>query len=117
VNQPLAWIDITAKDAARSRKFYGVLFDWNIDVNESMNYGLVKPTAEHLPGGIGQASDENPHPPGLVTHLRSPRRRDGPRASRAARWHDRGADLGDPRTGEDGRVHDPDGNRVGLWEV
>jgi len=117
VNQPLAWIDITAKDAARSRKFYGVLFDWNIDVNESMNYGLVTPTLEHLPGGIGQASDENPHPPRLVTYFAVP---DVETAlGRAGR-------LGGttvvptweiPGLGKMAVFHDPDGNRVGLWEV
>ena len=72
MNQPLAWIDITAKDAARSRKFYGELFDWNIDVNESMNYGLVKPTAEHLPGASAKRATRTPTRPASSPTFQSP---------------------------------------------
>ncbi len=52
---PPAWIDITAEDAERSRAFYRDLLGWEIDVEEAMNYGLVQPTPEQLPGGIASA--------------------------------------------------------------
>jgi uncharacterized protein len=62
VGRPVAWFDITAKDAPTSRKFYEELFCWRIDVLEDMsNYGLVDTGATGgVPGGIGQADDRNP---------------------------------------------------------
>lgn len=34
-----SWFDITATDAAASRRFYGELFGWNIQVDETLDYG------------------------------------------------------------------------------
>lgn len=66
---PPAWIDITAEDAERSRSFYRGLLGWEIHVEESTNYGLVQPTSEGLPGGIGQTSDESAHPGRVVVYF------------------------------------------------
>jgi len=37
-NKP-AWVDLSSKDAAASRDFYGKLFGWNVEVNEDPQYG------------------------------------------------------------------------------
>ncbi|QHC23270.1 VOC family protein [Streptomyces sp. GS7] len=115
MSQPPAWFDITATDAARSRAFYGELFGWEIKVDESMNYGLTV-TAEGVPGGIGQATGDNPHVAGLVMYF--------PVADLEAAI-ERAEGLGGicvvppweiPGLGKMAVFHDPDGNRVGLWQ-
>lgn len=110
------WFDITARDAERSRAFYADLFGWPIAVDESMNYGLVEATPERMPGGIGQAHPDNPHPAGIVTYFGV----DDVEASLA-----KAEELGGkavvppweiPGLGKMAVFTDPDGNRVGLWE-
>lgn len=112
-----AWIDITAREAERSRTFYGELLGWEIDVEESVNYGLVQPSDERLPGGIGQASADSPHPPGVVVYFtvddlgRALERAERLGAARlVAPW-----EL--PGLGRMAVIGDPDGNRIGLWQT
>ncbi len=64
--------EIIGKDGKRLQDFYSSLFDWKIDANNPMNYGMVEPEqtaptsqpgGEHqysgIGGGIGQ-SDGGP---------------------------------------------------------
>ncbi len=39
---PVVHWEITAKDAGKMQEFYGKLFDWKIDANNPMNYGMVE---------------------------------------------------------------------------
>lgn len=114
--QPPAWFDISAHDAEQSRMFYGELFGWKINVDESMDYGLTQ-TSRGILGGIGQAGKENPHPAGVVMYfpvddveaaLERAERLGGKRA--VPPW-------AIPGLGKMAVFHDPDGNRVGLWQA
>ncbi|RKN40126.1 VOC family protein [Streptomyces hoynatensis] len=115
MNQPPAWFDITALDANRSREFYGQLFGWEVRVDASMDYGLTQ-TPEGVAGGIGQATEDGPHPAGLVMYF--------PVADVDAALG-RAEALGGscavppweiPGLGKMAVFRDPDGNRVGLWQ-
>jgi predicted enzyme related to lactoylglutathione lyase len=109
--------DITAKDAGSSRAFYRDLLGWEIQVEESMNDGLVHPGPERLPGGIGQASAHGPHPPGVVVYFNVDDLDEV--VERAERL---GATILVPAwellgLGRMAVVSDPDGNRIGLWQT
>jgi uncharacterized protein len=58
-NKYPAWVDITAKDAEASRTFYTQLFGWRIQLIDAINYGVVQPGPETLPGGIGEHNHEH----------------------------------------------------------
>ncbi|MCI2420849.1 VOC family protein [Saccharopolyspora sp. K220] len=112
---PPVWFDITAEDAAQAREFYAALFGWEIDIDESMDYGLTR-TADGMPGGIGQAGPHSPHPPGVVLYFA---------VDDVAAAVDRAERLGGscvvpiweiPGLGEMAVVVDVDGNRIGLWQ-
>ena len=114
MTRPAAWIDVTARDAPASRAFYAGLFGWRIDVVEELDYGLVRADAP-LAGGIGQAADANPHPPGVVTYVPVD---DVP--ATVARALDAGGALlvepwEQPGMGVMAVIGDLDGNRVGVW--
>ncbi len=48
--------EINAKDAAKLQTFYARLFDWTVDANNPMKYGLVKTGGKGgIDGGIGPA--------------------------------------------------------------
>ncbi|MGR6913136.1 VOC family protein [[Actinomadura] parvosata] len=115
MGQPVAWFDITAKDAGRAHKFYAELFGWNVDANNPMNYGMVDTgSSEGIPGGIGQASDGAQ--PGVVLYVAV----EDAKASLAQVERLGGktevAPYEIPGTGVMAVFQDPDGNRVGLWQ-
>jgi predicted enzyme related to lactoylglutathione lyase len=53
---PVVHFEIMGKDGKKLQNFYGKLFEWEIDANNPMNYGLVKPGAQGgIGGGVGAA--------------------------------------------------------------
>ena len=53
---PVTHFEVNAKDAARVREFFSNLFGWKIDIDPSMNYGMVDTGVKMgINGGIGQA--------------------------------------------------------------
>jgi predicted enzyme related to lactoylglutathione lyase len=64
MGNPVVHWEINAKDAKKSREFYGSLFDWKIDTNNPMDYGMVDTGGESkegkIDGGIGQTEDGAP---------------------------------------------------------
>lgn len=58
MGRPVVHFEINGKDVAKLQKFYGDLFDWKIDANNPMNYGLVDTQSQGgINGGIGQSDD------------------------------------------------------------
>jgi predicted enzyme related to lactoylglutathione lyase len=45
--------EIIGKDGKKLQDFYSKLFDWKIDANNPMNYGMVSGDEAGLGGGIG----------------------------------------------------------------
>ncbi len=50
---PVAWFEITGPDAGALQTFYAQAFDWTIDADNDMNYGMVNAGAGGIPGGVG----------------------------------------------------------------
>ena len=62
MGNPVTHFEVLGKDGAALQKFYGELFDWKVDANNPMNYGMVD-TGGGIGGGIGPSGD------GGVGHL------------------------------------------------
>ena len=60
MGKPVTHFEIHGKDGAALQKFYGELFDWHVDSNNPMNYGMVDTHGgdRGINGGI--TSDEQP---------------------------------------------------------
>ena len=58
---PVVHFEITGKDGAKLQKFYGDLFDWKIDANNPMNYGIVDNGGEGINGGVGETPQGDGH--------------------------------------------------------
>lgn len=53
---PVVHFEIMGKDGKKLQDFFGKLFDWEIDANNPMNYGLVKASGQGgIGGGVGTA--------------------------------------------------------------
>ena len=50
---PVVHFEIMGKDSAALAAFYSQLFDWRVDANNPMNYGLVAQEENLNPDGIG----------------------------------------------------------------
>jgi uncharacterized protein len=54
----VAWFEVTGKDGPALQRFYGELFDWQVqDADDGSGYGLVQAAERGIGGGIGQAQD------------------------------------------------------------
>jgi predicted enzyme related to lactoylglutathione lyase len=49
--------EILGKDGAGLQKFYGDLFEWKIDANNPMNYGIVEAGKGGIAGGVAPSQD------------------------------------------------------------
>ena len=51
--KPVVHFEIQTDDAAQIQRFYADAFDWNVDANNPMNYGMVTAGEGGIGGGIG----------------------------------------------------------------
>ena len=56
MGHPVMWFEVQSKDVEKQRQYYAELFDWQIDANNPMNYGMID-NGEGIAGGIGGAGD------------------------------------------------------------
>jgi len=55
--RPVVHFEITGKDARKLQDFYGKLFDWKIDADNPMSYGMVEAGEGGIGGGIAATDD------------------------------------------------------------
>ena len=53
MGQPVVHFEIMGRDGAGLASFYSQLFDWKVDANNPMNYGVVAREENLNPDGIG----------------------------------------------------------------
>jgi uncharacterized protein len=58
---PVIHFEVAGPDASGLQKFYASLFDWKIDANNPMNYGMVEASEGGIGGGVGPSPDGNKH--------------------------------------------------------
>ena len=60
MGEQVVHFEVNAKSGKRARKFYGSLFDWKINADNPMDYGLVNTGGKGVQGGIGQVDAGKP---------------------------------------------------------
>ena len=56
IPNPVVHWEVTGKDGKKLQGFYGALFDWHVDANNPVGYGMVDTHAGGINGGVS-ASD------------------------------------------------------------
>ena len=70
MGNPVIHFEVSGSDGAKLQKFYGDLFDWKINADNPMNYGIVDNGGEGINGGVGQS----PNGPHLTWYVQVPHR-------------------------------------------
>ena len=60
MKHPVVWFEVMGKNGDELRSFYQKMFQWKIDTDSAMNYGMVEAEqGRGIPGGVGQISNES----------------------------------------------------------
>ena len=55
MTHPVVWFEVMGDNGQKLQSFYHEAFDWQIDANNPMRYGMVEAAqARGIPGGVGQ---------------------------------------------------------------
>jgi predicted enzyme related to lactoylglutathione lyase len=61
MTQPVIHFEIVGPDAKGLQDYYSSLFDWKIDANNQMNYGMVEAGEGGIAGGVAPSMDGKPN--------------------------------------------------------
>ena len=116
MGRPVVHFEVMGKDGEKLRSFYAELFEWRIDADNPLGYGLVEREANFegvgIPGGVGGLPDGMSghvtfyvEVPDVETALRQAEQLGGRRVMGPAQVQP-GIELG--------QFSDPEGHMVGL---
>jgi predicted enzyme related to lactoylglutathione lyase len=69
MGQPVVHFEIVGKDAAKLQSYYSELFEWEIDANNEMNYGVVPREGNTNADGAGIGGGISGGPEGYDGHV------------------------------------------------
>jgi predicted enzyme related to lactoylglutathione lyase len=69
MGRPVVHFEIAGKDGTALQSFYSELFDWKIDANNPMSYGIVAREDNVNPDGIGIGGGISQGPEGYGGHV------------------------------------------------
>jgi predicted enzyme related to lactoylglutathione lyase len=69
MGRPIVHFEVTGTDSAALHSFYGQMFDWNIDANNPMGYGIVQREENLSADGIGIGGGIAKGPEGYGGHV------------------------------------------------
>ena len=69
MGQPVVHFEVVGKDGAALRSFYSDLFEWKIDTNNPMNYGIVARDENLTDDGTGIGGGIGQGPEGYAGHV------------------------------------------------
>jgi predicted enzyme related to lactoylglutathione lyase len=69
MGQPVVHFEVIGKDGEKLRGYYAELFDWNIDANNPMNYGVIQREENTTDDGVGIGGGVGVGPDGYDGHL------------------------------------------------
>jgi predicted enzyme related to lactoylglutathione lyase len=114
VGKQVTWFEVIGKDGAKLRDFYSGIFDWKIDANNPMNYGMVDPGDSGIGGGVGQGQPGDS--PSLTFYVTVPDLAATLKAVEAAGGKTVAPPMDVPGGPSIAKFADPEGNVVGIMK-
>lgn len=69
MGRPVVHFEVVGKDGPRLQSFYSELFEWKIDADNPMGYGMVPRDGNTTPDGNGIGGGVGPGPEGYPGHV------------------------------------------------
>jgi uncharacterized protein len=69
MGQPVVHFEVIGKDGEKLRSYYAELFDWKIDANNPMNYGVIQRDGNTNSEGVGIGGGVAGGPEGYDGHV------------------------------------------------
>ncbi len=69
MGQPVVHFEVVGKDGAKLQSYYAEMFDWKVDANNPMNYGLVDREGNVNSEGVGVGGGIGQGPEGYEGHV------------------------------------------------
>jgi uncharacterized protein len=69
MGQPVVHFEVIGKDGGKLQGYYSELFDWKIDADNPMNYGIVLREQNVNPDGVGIGGGVGGGPEGYEGHV------------------------------------------------
>jgi uncharacterized protein len=69
MGQPVLHFEVIGKDGGKLQGFYAQMFDWEIDANNQMNYGIVPREGNTDENGVGIGGGVGAGPEGYAGHV------------------------------------------------
>lgn len=69
MGQPVVHFEVVGKDGAKLQSYYAEMFDWKVDANNPMNYGLVDREGNVSSEGVGVGGGIGQGPEGYEGHV------------------------------------------------
>jgi predicted enzyme related to lactoylglutathione lyase len=69
MGRPVVHFEITGKDGGKLQRYYSELFEWEIDANNPMGYGIVAREGNLTDDGIGIGGGVSTGPDGYEGHV------------------------------------------------
>jgi predicted enzyme related to lactoylglutathione lyase len=69
MGQPVVHFEVIGKDGEKLQRYYSDLFDWKIEADNPMNYGIVSREENLNADGVGIGGGIGPAPEGYEGHL------------------------------------------------
>jgi predicted enzyme related to lactoylglutathione lyase len=69
MGHPVVHFEVIGKDGEKLRRYYSELFDWEIDANNPMNYGVIQREGNLSAAGIGIGGGVAGGPDGYDGHV------------------------------------------------
>ena len=116
MGNPVVHFEIIGKDGKRSQQFYASLFDWKIDTNNPMDYGMVEAEKGNpvsgIGGGVAGYGDEAPTH--VTVYVQVPNLEETLRKAESLGGKTVAPPMEVPGGPTIAQFQDPDGNVIGL---
>ena len=113
MGQPVVHFEVHGKDGKKLQEFYGKLFDWNVDTNNPMAYGMVAGSD----GGIGGGITESPAAPMVTFYVNVPDIAAALKKAESLGGKTVMPPMAVPGGPEIAQFADPEGNVIGLSKM
>jgi hypothetical protein len=61
MGKPVVHFEVVGKDGKKLQQFYRDLFDWKMNTDNPVNYGMVDSGGNGINGGVGESEDGHGH--------------------------------------------------------